>query len=235
MSEVMGNEYILPSEKMRALKSLICKRKTNPKELDDVRQGVYTCTSCERCTVACPSGIRLKDLWENVREGLIQTHGVESSILSPFSFVRGIHRENLPGIYEKPIRDALSSVCGTGHQSIKEDSPLVFSKGSPFNKTKKLIGASDYAACFDCRNCTIICPVVASYENPEETLGMLPHQIMCSLGLNLIEPASRSTMIWYCLTCYQCREHCPQNVTVCDHLYSLKNYAVIKLEESRNQ
>jgi len=235
MSEVVGNEYILPSEKMQALKKLMRKRKINQKEWDAVRQGVYVCTSCERCTVACPSGIRLKDLWENVREDLIQSHGPESSMLSPFSFVRGMHRDTLSGMYEKPVRETLNAVCRNGHPGIKDDAPLVFDKGGQSERTQKLIYASDFAACFDCRNCTLICPVVASYEKPEETLGMLPHQIMCSLGLNLIEPASQSPMIWYCLTCYQCQEHCPQNVPVCDLLYSLKNYAVNKerkLEET---
>ncbi len=239
MSEVIGNEYILPSEKMRALKNLMRKRRINQKELDAICQGIYVCTSCERCTVDCPSGIGLKDLWVNVREDLIQSHVPESSILSPFSFVRGIQRESRPGIYKRPIHatpvyaqpimEALNAVCSNGNQVIKDEAPLVFGKTIQSGRTEKPVCAGDFAACFDCRNCTLICPVVASYEKPEETLGMLPHQIMCSLGLNLIDPASQSAMIWYCLTCYQCQEHCPQNVLVCDHLYSLKNYAANKL------
>ncbi len=233
MFEVMGNEYILPSEKMRALKKLTRKRRVNQQELDAICQGIYVCTSCERCTVSCPSGIRLKDLWRSAREDLIRSHVPESSILSPFSFVRGMQRKWLPVTYEKPIDAALKAFCKNGNQVINVDSPLVFAKGRKFNRTPKLISASDYSACFDCRNCTIICPVVANYEKPEEILGMLPHQIMCSLGLNLVEPASQSAMIWYCLTCYQCQEHCPQNVPVCDHLYSLKNYAVNTLVPER--
>jgi heterodisulfide reductase subunit C len=32
-------------------------------------------------------------------------------------------------------------------------------------------------------------------------------------------------MLWSCLTCYQCQEHCPQGVKVTDLLYELKNQA----------
>jgi heterodisulfide reductase subunit C len=35
-----------------------------------------------------------------------------------------------------------------------------------------------------------------------------------------------STMLWDCVTCYQCQEHCPQGVKVTDVLYELKNLAI---------
>jgi heterodisulfide reductase subunit C len=38
--------------------------------------------------------------------------------------------------------------------------------------------------------------------------------------------AAGPRMLWDCVTCYQCQEHCPQNVTVTDILYQLKNLAV---------
>jgi heterodisulfide reductase subunit C len=40
-------------------------------------------------------------------------------------------------------------------------------------------------------------------------------------------------MIWDCLTCYQCQEHCPQNVKVTDILYELKYMAVAGVDEAR--
>jgi heterodisulfide reductase subunit C len=54
----------------------------------------------------------------------------------------------------------------------------------------------------------------------------LPHQIMNCLGLGLVEMASGPRMLWDCVTCYQCQEHCPQNVQVTDLLFQLKNLAV---------
>ena len=49
---------------------------------------------------------------------------------------------------------------------------------------------------------------------------------MRSLGLGLKDLAMGSNMLWNCLTCYQCQEHCPQGVKVTDVLYELKNLAV---------
>ena len=68
--------------------------------------------------------------------------------------------------------------------------------------------------------------MVAACDNPEETLGLLPHQIMCSLGLGMTDMACGAKMIWDCVTCYQCQEHCPQLVEVTDILYQLKNIAI---------
>jgi heterodisulfide reductase subunit C len=75
-----------------------------------------------------------------------------------------------------------------------------------------------------------VCPVVGNYENPGQALGLLPHQIMCSLGLGLVEMATGAGMIWDCLTCYKCQENCPQQVEVCDILYRLKNIAAASIE-----
>ncbi|MBW2644941.1 MAG: hypothetical protein JRE23_01960 [Deltaproteobacteria bacterium] len=73
--------------------------------------------------------------------------------------------------------------------------------------------------------------MVGNYDNPEKALGLLPHQIMCCLGLGLIDMASGPRMLWDCVTCYQCQEHCPQNVRVTDLLYQLKNLAVKRFGE----
>jgi len=86
--------------------------------------------------------------------------------------------------------------------------------------------ATTYSYCFSCQNCSTVCPVVANYENPQEVLGLLPHQIMRSVGLGLKDLAFGSKMLWDCVTCYQCQEHCPQGVKVTDVLYELKNLAI---------
>jgi len=43
--------------------------------------------------------------------------------------------------------------------------------------------------------------------------------------------ASGPDMLWDCVTCYQCQEHCPQKVKVTDILYELKNMAIEKLDD----
>ena len=80
--------------------------------------------------------------------------------------------------------------------------------------------------CFACQNCTTVCPVVEACENPEATLDLMPHQIMCSLGMGLVDMAAGPRMLWDCTTCYQCQEHCPQQVRVTDILFELKNMAI---------
>jgi len=91
--------------------------------------------------------------------------------------------------------------------------------------------AKTFSACFGCQTCTTVCPVVANYENPQDVLGLLPHQIMHAAGLGVRDLAFGSRMLWDCLTCYQCQEQCPQGVSVTDVLYELKNLAVSKVRE----
>ncbi len=99
---------------------------------------------------------------------------------------------------------------------------------TPVNKgfKAKLDPVTTYSYCFSCQNCSTVCPVVGNYENPQEALGLLPHQIMRSVGLGLKDLAFGSKMLWNCATCYQCQEHCPQGVKVTDILYELKNLAI---------
>jgi heterodisulfide reductase subunit C len=33
-------------------------------------------------------------------------------------------------------------------------------------------------------------------------------------------------MLWACLGCYQCQDHCPQGVRITDVFYELKNIAI---------
>jgi heterodisulfide reductase subunit C/nitrate reductase gamma subunit len=225
--EAIGNEYILPSEKMQLLKKLASGKKLNDHQLGAIQQGVYLCTNCDRCTVRCPSGIRLKELWYSVREDLVAKGPALASLLSPYSFARGmIMQDRIPADdYTQPVQKARQAVAGRFNELTNRDTAIALNDentGSP----QGIISDNTYAGCFSCQSCTTVCPVVGNYENPEQILGLLPHQIMCSLGLGLVEMASGAAMIWDCLTCYKCQENCPQQVEVCDVLFQLKNFAV---------
>ncbi|HUV50792.1 MAG TPA: 4Fe-4S dicluster domain-containing protein [Anaerolineae bacterium] len=232
--DALGNENILPSEKMVSLKSLIAGQKLSSEKMKAVQEGICLCTNCDRCTVVCPVGINLKELWLNVREDLIQKGYPEPLLLSPFSFARGLNRYDIPADkYYKPVEAAKQAVAGKFDSLIKQ-SPLVLNGGGikEFNQLSK---DNTFAYCFSCRNCTSICPVVCSFDKPEEALGLLPHQIMRCLGLGLVEMASGASMIWNCSTCYQCQEHCPQNVNVTDLFFQLKNIAVKNVKKASNE
>ena len=65
----------------------------------------------------------------------------------------------------------------------------------------------------------------ANFDDPQESLDLLPHQIMHSLAMGLTDRVLGSRMIWDCATCYLCQELCPQGVRVTEILYELKNRA----------
>ena len=225
---VLDNEYILPSEKMVCLKSMAAGKDIGHKALEAIMDGVYLCTNCDRCTVVCPSGINLKELWINVREGLVQKGDPEPLVLTPLSFVRGLNVKELSKYdYPKPLESARRAVAGEFDLLMDPEKPLLFKEGEELSR---LCTDNTFVYCFGCQNCTTVCPVVGNYDDPQQALGLLPHQIMCSLGLGLVEMASGARMIWDCLTCYQCQEHCPQNVKVTDLLYDLKNLVADKIE-----
>ncbi len=229
--EAIGNEYILPSEKMTLLRRLAAGKKLDDAQMRAIQEGVYLCTNCDRCTVRCPSGIRLKELWYNVREALLTEGPPLPHVLSPFSFARGLIVQNSLAAdrYTRPVEKARQAVSGRFINLIDPQIPIPLNTQTS-GETQTAIKDSTYTHCFSCQSCTTVCPVVANYDDPEQVLGLLPHQIMCSLGLGLTEMASGAGMIWDCLTCYKCQENCPQQVEVCDILYRLKNTAVSSIE-----
>jgi heterodisulfide reductase subunit C/nitrate reductase gamma subunit len=233
--EARENPYILPSEKMAILKKVSWGKDLGKQGLKALQEGVYLCTNCDRCTVVCPSGINLKELWLGVREGLIQKGVPEPLILSPLSLVRGLNKETLPGKdYPLPLETARKSLTGLFDSLNDPEKSISLPAGDGNDDSDLKIMDSTYAYCFECQNCTTVCPVVGCYENPQEALGLLPHQIMRCLGLGLKEMASGPNMLWDCVTCYQCQEHCPQNVKVADIIYDLKNMAVERLYEKES-
>ncbi|MGD9082631.1 MAG: 4Fe-4S dicluster domain-containing protein [Desulfobacterales bacterium] len=233
--DVRGNDYILPSEKMTFLKTLAAGKKLSERKLSAIQEGVYLCTNCDRCTVVCPAGINLKELWFNVRENLVQRGHPEPLVLSPFSFYRGLHRENISTEdYGRPLADANRAVAGKFEQVMDPSTPISF-MDREIVELNQLPSTGTFSYCFGCQTCTTVCPVVAEYENPLQTLGLLPHQIMNCLGLGLVEMASGPRMLWDCVTCYQCQEHCPQNVEITDIFFELKNIAANNVRKAAEE
>lgn len=224
-----GNMTILPSEKMVFLKDYVSDKDLDEEALRTIQEGAYLCTNCDRCTVVCPVGINLRDLWVNVKEEMIQKKRPVPLVLSQLSFYRGIERQHLDSKdYSKPLdgsRKAIAAKCQLINRPEKII-PLTPINKEFKNKAEVSSQATTFTYCYSCENCSTVCPVVENYENPQEVLGLLPHQIMRSLGLGLSDLALGSNMLWDCVTCYQCQEHCPQGVKVTDILYELKNMAI---------
>jgi len=227
--DMIGNENILPSEKISFLKKYIHNKDLDGKGMQAIQEGIYLCTNCDRCTVVCPSGINLRDLWFSVREELIQKMRPVPLMLTPFSFYRGLNRQKLEEeSYDSPL-ERLQNTFAEKYKRIHKPKEVIRLTPTQKNRDEKAdppFAAGSYSYCFACENCSTVCPVVGAYDNPQQVLGLLPHQIMRSMGLNLKDLAMGSRMLWDCLTCYQCQEHCPQGVKVTDLLYELKNHAI---------
>lgn len=234
---MIGNINILPSEKLHLLKRRAGQKELKKEELEAILEGIYLCTNCDRCTVVCPAGIQLRDMWLNVREKLIQQGTPVPLALSPFSFYRGLNRKFLPDeAYPKPIKTAREAIAKNRHLLNRPEKTISL---TPIDRAFKAVAdhstqAGTYSSCFSCENCSTVCPVVENYKNPQEVLGLLPHQIMRSVGLGLKDLALGSDMLWDCLTCYQCQEHCPQGVKVTEVLYELKNQAISEVNSKRD-
>jgi len=225
--DVLENRSILPSRKLQVLRRMVAGKTLSLEERRTLREGLYICTNCDRCTDVCPAGINLRELWVRAREGLLELEGGgEPLMLSPYSFVRGLNRSDLSDEgYNRPLEAARQCVTGAWNRASDPGAPISLN-GNGDAASVLPHDPGTFYACFTCQNCTTVCPVVASYDSPQETLGLLPHQIMCSLGLGLLDMACGSQMLWDCVTCYQCQEHCPQMVEVTDILFRLKNMAI---------
>lgn len=224
-----GNATILPSEKIQYLKDYAAHKELDQKALRSIQEGAYLCTNCDRCTVVCPVGINLRELWFSVKEEMIRREPPVPLVLSPFSFYRGLQREQLPSNeYSKPL-SRMQEALASEYKLIKSPDKII-SLTPVDHRLKHEVDRSSqartYAYCFSCETCTTVCPVVENYENPEQILGLLPHQIMRALGLGVKDLALGAHMLWDCVTCYQCQEHCPQGVKVTDILYEVKNLAI---------
>jgi len=232
--EGIPNINILPSEKIASIKALASGRPLEEREIRDLQEGVTLCTNCYRCTVVCPVGIDLQNFWIKVRELLLQRGIPELLVLSPLSFYRGLMKdETAQGDYEKPLtraREAIASQCDLLRNKDKI-LPVTSADRRLQSGLNLSAQAKTFSACFGCQTCTTVCPVVGNYDRPQEALGLLPHQIMQAAGLGLRDLAFGSSMLWDCLTCYQCQEQCPQGVCVTDVLYELKNLAVKYVRE----
>jgi heterodisulfide reductase subunit C/nitrate reductase gamma subunit len=226
--EHIGNHTILPSERMRFLKAYFSDKRLSSDGLCAIQQGIYLCTNCDRCTVVCPAGINLKALWFSVREEMIHTNQAPSLVLTPFSYFRGLNKTRYDSdLYDQPLVTAIGRMTRDLAQTDPFDPVLDLTPVTSSDKYFPGLSneADTYVYCFSCENCSTVCPVVGNYEDPEDHIDLMPHQIMRSVGLGIKDLAMGARMLWYCLTCYQCQEHCPQGVKVTDILYDLKNHS----------
>jgi heterodisulfide reductase subunit C len=73
--------------------------------------------------------------------------------------------------------------------------------------------------CYQCAKCTSGCEA-------HKLLELEPHKITALLKRGLIDEMVNSEIIWTCMSCFKCKERCPQKVAPVNILFTLKNLAV---------
>lgn len=199
--DVIQNNTILPSEKLAALSALNRDKGAAPADLLTLAEGSFICTECYRCTQVCPAGIHLQDLWQASKAHLTNS-------------------EN--GNLHQRVRRYSATQW---HDALQADG----STANPPTLAQLSDDPHTFRFCVQCSVCTNVCPVVAASANPEEELDMTPQQVMNMLRLQLKEMTYGARMVWDCVTCYMCQEHCPQHIRVADILYELRNEACCRL------
>ena len=81
-------------------------------------------------------------------------------------------------------------------------------------------GGENIKRCFACGLCTASCPV--SDIDP----GFNPRRIIRMVLLGMRREVLSSDFIWFCIQCYTCQAHCPQNVDFSDIMKALRSIAV---------
>ncbi len=199
---LIDNITILPSEKLAGVADHAIHKRVSAAQTATLAEGSFICTDCGRCTEVCPSGIDLKDLWRASKQDLLR-----------YGFTEPHH-----WIMNKPV-----------HEWARLASERTVASGSSSRETLPAINLTDqpetFKECIQCTICTTVCPVVEAADDPARELDLTPQQIMNLLRLQMTNEALGARMVWNCVTCYMCQEHCPQGVKVADVLYELRNIA----------
>lgn len=208
-SHEISNPRILPSEKLAAFRRLLSGGGLSKHKLIIVQEAGHICTDCHRCTDVCPMGIDLEAMWADLK-----------SFTGDLGFPK-------PEAWARQEANAKLAAAAIDGQAI-----VVNADGAAFiDEVTWTPQAGTFSGCFECRNCTNVCPVVGMYESPRKVLGLLPHEIMHYLALKQREPVLGAPMLWACTTCYACQEQCPQGVCITDLFYRLKNMALKRLQQ----
>jgi len=227
ITSIMPKGHTLPSERMSPLKLLATGRPLSARDSLVIQEGLSHCTNCTQCTIVCPVGINLQDLWFSVRETLLERDVPNLQVLSPCSVYRGMRKDEIDdACYNRPVinaRKAIAERFGSFHWPGTAYAP---SEEKVLDTAGVHLKHSANAACFSCVTCTNACPVVRTHQQPAAALDLLPHQLMQAVKLRLWDVVFGSKMLWDCVGCYQCQEYCPMSVPIADLIFELRNVAV---------
>ena len=192
---LLGNALVLPAAKLDSLRAVARGRLDGEPRRGRLAEGAYACSDCGRCTVGCPLGLRLDDLWSAGKDVLRQ-HG------------------------EPPAAEWVKATAAAEWADRLAAWPRA--AAPPPRYTSLTADRHTFSACVQCQTCTNVCPVVA-HSDRANGVDATPQKVMNLLRLGLADLALGSRMVWDCATCYQCQEHCPAGIRVTEVLYELRN------------
>lgn len=83
----------------------------------------------------------------------------------------------------------------------------------------KKYGTVSVEACFNCGNCTAICPLAATGET-------FPRRLIRYAQLGLKKPLLNSKELWLCYYCGQCTQTCPRKAEPGEFMAAARRYAI---------
>jgi heterodisulfide reductase subunit C2 len=110
---------------------------------------------------------------------------------------------------------------GPVSQSGKKDKRLDLTQAElGFAREVTEAGGGSVSRCYGCGACSAHCPILPKAN------GYDPRRLIRLILLGQREEVLSQPLIWYCSTCYNCHEVCPQEVSFTEIGMTLKNLAV---------
>jgi heterodisulfide reductase subunit C len=81
--------------------------------------------------------------------------------------------------------------------------------------------------CIQCGTCSGSCPLGAAMD-------AAPRELFALIRDGDMPAALRANTPWFCVSCYQCMDRCPQQIPVADIMYRLKQMAVAAGSQPRS-
>ncbi len=89
----------------------------------------------------------------------------------------------------------------------------------------KEYGAFDVDACFNCGNCTAVCPLSSGDET-------FPRRIIRYAQVGMNDELLASKELWTCYNCGQCSETCPRQAEPSEFMAASRRYAIGKYDHT---
>jgi len=90
----------------------------------------------------------------------------------------------------------------------------------------KAYGAFDVDACFNCGNCTAVCPLSSGDST-------FPRRIIRYAQVGMKEQLLASSELWTCYACGQCSETCPRQAEPSEFMAASRRYATASYDRTR--